>query len=70
MEQGRYDTTMRQCRALERRVAALRGELLWLADGEGDRARVDRTLGALREQLLRAEALADAFYAGAGVGAR
>ena len=59
--EGRYDATMRQCRALERRVAALRGELLWMADGEGDRQRVERALGGLREQLRLAGALADEF---------
>ena len=59
----RFEATMRQCRALERHVAALRGELLWMADGEGERARVDRALGALREQLRQAEALADRFAA-------
>jgi len=57
----RFDATMRQCRALDRRVAALRGELLWMAEGEGDRGRVQRALGGLREQLRRAEALADEF---------
>lgn len=66
---GRYHATMRQCRALERRVAALRGELLWLADGEGDRQRVERALGGLREQLRLAGALADEFD-GARGGAR
>ena len=58
---GRYDATMRQCRVLERRLAALRGELLWMAEGEGDRQRVERALGGLREQLQLAGALADAF---------
>ena len=58
---GRYDATMRQCRALERRVAALRGELLWMVEGEGDRQRVQRALGGLREQVRLAEALADDF---------
>ena len=57
----RFDATMRQCRALERRVAALRGELLWMAEGEGDRQRVQRALGGLREQVRLAEALADDF---------
>ena len=57
----RYEATMRQCRALERRVAALRGELLWMVEGEGDRQRVQRALGGLREQLRLAEALADDF---------
>ena len=59
--EARYDATMRQCRALEKHAASLRGELLWLAGGEGDRRRVDRALGALHEQLKRAQALADAF---------
>ena len=61
--QDRYDATMRQCRVLERHAASLRGELLCLAEGEGNRQRVERTLGALREQLRRAEVLADAFAA-------
>ena len=60
-EQDRYEATMRQCRHLERHAAALRGELLFLAGGEAGRGRVDRALGALREQLRRAEALADEF---------
>jgi hypothetical protein len=60
---GRYDAVMRQCRAIERHAAGLRGELLCLAEGEGDRQRVDRVLRALREQLHRAEVLADAFEA-------
>ena len=54
-----YDAVMRQCRAIERHAAALRGELLWLAGGEGERRRVDRALRAVHEQLRRAEALAD-----------
>ena len=58
---NRYDATMRQCRALERRVAALRGELLWMVEGEGDRQRVQRALGGLREQVRLAELLADGF---------
>jgi hypothetical protein len=62
-ECGRYDAVMRQCRAIERHAAGLRGELLCLAEGEGDRQRVDRVLRALREQLHRAEVLADAFEA-------
>ena len=57
----RYEAAMRQCRALERRVAALRGELLWMVEGEGDRQRVQRALGGLREQLRLAEALANDF---------
>ena len=56
---ARYDAVMRQCRALERHAAALRGELLWLAEGEGARPRVDRALRAVHEQLRRAEALAN-----------
>ena len=62
-EGGRYDAAMRQCRAMERRIAALRGELLMLAGGERDRRRVDRALSALREQMRRAEALVDDFDA-------
>jgi hypothetical protein len=65
-DHGRYDATMRQCRAIERRAAALRGELLWLAGGEGDRGRVERALQALREQVRLAGALADQFDAPAG----
>ena len=60
---GRYDAAMRQCRAMERRIAALRGELLMLAGGERDRRRVDRALSALREQMRRAEALVDDYDA-------
>jgi ABC-type hemin transport system ATPase subunit len=59
----RYDATMRQCRVLERHAASLRGELLWLAGGEGNRVRVARALDAMREQLRRAELLADGFVA-------
>ena len=56
-----YEAVMRQCRAIERHAATLRGELLWLAGGEGERRRVDRALRALQEQLRRAGALADGF---------
>jgi hypothetical protein len=56
-----YEAVMRQCRAIERHAAALRGELLWLAGGEGGRGRVDRALRAVHEQLRRAEALAQRF---------
>ena len=56
-----YDAVMRQCRAIERHAAALRGELLWLAGGEGARPRVDRALRALHQQLRHAEAMADGF---------
>jgi len=56
-----YDAVMRQCRAIERHAASLRGELLCLAGGEGQRRRVDRALHALQEQLRRAQALADGF---------
>ena len=62
---GRYDAVMRQCRAIERHAAALRGELLWLAGGESARPRVDRALRALHQQLRHAEALADDFESGA-----
>ena len=57
----RYDATMRRCRSIERHAAALRGELLWLAGGEGNRRRVDRALAALGEELRRAQLLADSF---------
>ena len=57
----RYDATMRRCRTIERHAATLRAELLWLASGDGDRRRVDRALDALREQLARAQRLADTF---------
>jgi hypothetical protein len=60
-EGGDYDAVMRQCRAIDKHAAALRGELLWLAGGEGGRARVDRALRAVHEQLRRAEALARRF---------
>ena len=63
-EELRYDAVMRQCRSIERHAAALRGELLWLAGGEGERGRVDRALRALEEQLRRAEGLADDFEPG------
>jgi hypothetical protein len=33
--------------------------MLWLAEGDGQRQRVDRALRALREQLRQAEVLAD-----------
>jgi hypothetical protein len=59
----RYEAVMRQCRSLERHAAALRGELLWLAGGEGARPRVDRALRALHEQLRQAQVLADDFAA-------
>ena len=58
---ARYDAVMRQCRAIERHAAALRGGLLWLADDETARVRVQRSLRALREQLRQAEALANDF---------
>jgi hypothetical protein len=75
LEQGldgddRYEAVMRQCRAIERQAAGLRGELLWLAEGEGGRQRVDRSLRALREQLQRVEALADDFECGPAGGRR
>jgi len=60
-EGGDYEAVMRQCRAIERHAATLRGELLWLAGGEGERRRVDRALRAVHEQLRRAEALAQRF---------
>ena len=60
---GRYAQVMRQCRSIERHAAALRGELLWLAEGEGGRRGVDRALRALHEQLSQAEALAGRFAA-------
>jgi hypothetical protein len=56
---GRFDAVMQRCRRIERQAASLRGEMLWLAEGEGNRGRVDRALRALREQLRQAEALAD-----------
>ena len=59
----RYQAVMRQCRAIEKQAASLRGGLLWLAGGEGGRGRVDKALRALREQLAQAEALADALGA-------
>jgi len=59
MNEARYEAVMRQCRAIEKQAAALRGELLWLAGGEGGRGRVDRALRALDAQLHRAHALAD-----------
>lgn len=58
-DSGDYEAVMRQCRAIEKHAAALRGEMLWLAGGEGARGRVDRALRAVHEQLRRAEALAD-----------
>ena len=58
---GRYDAVMRQCRAIERHAAALRGGLMWLADDESARVRVERTLRALHEQLRQAEVLANGF---------
>jgi hypothetical protein len=61
MNEARYEAVMRQCRAIERHAATLRGELLWLAGGEGERGRVDRALRALDAQLQRAGALADDF---------
>jgi hypothetical protein len=57
--EGRFDAVMQRCRRIERQAASLRGEMLWLAEGEGDRRRVERALRALREQLRQAEALAD-----------
>jgi len=59
MQQGSFDAVMQRCRRIERRAAALRGEMLWLAEGEGDRSRVERALRALREQLRQVEVLAD-----------
>ena len=56
---ARYEAVMRQCRAIERHAAALRGGLMWLADDETARVRVERSLRALREQLRQAEALAN-----------
>jgi hypothetical protein len=56
---GRFDAVMQRCRRIERQAASLRGEMLWLAEGEGDRSRVERALRALREQLRQAEVLAD-----------
>ena len=56
---GRFDAVMQRCRRIERQAASLRGEMLWLAEGEGDRRRVERALRALRAQLSQAEALAD-----------
>ena len=57
----RYEAVMRQCRAIERHAAALRGGLMWLADDETARVRVERSLRALHEQLRQAEALARDF---------
>ena len=57
----RYQAVMRQCRAIEKQAASLRGGLLWLAGGEGGRVRVDKSLRALREQLAQVEALADGY---------
>jgi hypothetical protein len=54
-----YEAVMQRCRGIERHAASLRGEMLWLAEGDGQRQRVDRALRALREQLRQAEALAD-----------
>jgi hypothetical protein len=58
-DNDRFDAVMQRCRRIERQAASLRGEMLWLAEGEGDRARVERALRALREQLRQAEVLAD-----------
>lgn len=59
-----YEAVMQRCRRIERQAASLRGEMLWLAEGEGDRQRVERALRALREQVRQAEALADAIAPG------
>jgi hypothetical protein len=69
-ETARYAAVMQACRALERHAAALRGELLWLAGGEGGRLRVDRALDKLQAQLLRANSLADELAAANDDGAR
>jgi len=63
-DEARYGAVMRQCRNIERHAAALRGELLWLAGGEGARLRVERALRALHEQLRQAGALAEEIDAG------
>jgi hypothetical protein len=66
----RHDEVMRRCRAIERHAAALRGELLRLAAGEGAcRRRADRALRALHEELRRAATLAEQ-YTRAGDGRR